>query len=101
MFLICRRWGGFRRRRGGYLAGGFGGNRFGNRNRRTPAWRKGGKWRRGRGRGRGLGRGRGRRDPAPPSREQLDQELETYMEGTKTVLDKQLDDYMMEFKSTD
>ena len=48
-----------------------------------------------------MGRGRGRREPAPPSREQLDQELETYMEGTKTVLDKQLDDYMMEFKPTD
>ena len=48
-----------------------------------------------------MGRGRGRREAAPPSREQLDQELESYMEGTRNVLDKQLDDYMMEFKPTD
>ena len=77
--------------------------------------RWGGKWlgRRGWGANRGRrGRGgrRGGRRPPPPSREQLDQEIEVifelrplatflyictkvYMSGTKSVLDKQLDDY--------
>ena len=42
---------------------------------------------------RGGGGRRGARRPPPPSREQLDKEIEVYMSGTKSVLDKQLDDY--------
>ena len=68
------RWGGFRNR-----------NRWG-------VFRRGGRG----GRFRRGGRGGGRRQPPPPSREQLDNELDSYMAGTKSVLDKQLDDYMME-----
>lgn len=47
---------------------------------------------RGRGRG-GRGRGRGARQ-APPSREELDQQLDQYMASTKSTLDKELDSYM-------
>lgn len=57
---------------------------------------------RGRGRGRGsisIGRGRGRggfrgtgRGRPPPSKEQLDREIEEYMSSRKDVLDKDLDD---------
>lgn len=46
----------------------------------------------GRGRG-GRGRGRGGR-PAPPSREELDQQLDQYMASTKSTLDRELDSYM-------
>ena len=60
----------------------------------------GGRWlgRRQHGAGRrgGVRRGVANRRPPPPSREQLDQELDSYMSGTRSVLDKQLDDYRME-----
>ena len=60
----------------------------------------GGRWlgRRQQGAGRrgGVRRGVANRRPPPPSREQLDQELDSYMSGTRSVLDKQLDDYRME-----
>ena len=56
-------------------------------NRRGQGWRgrAGGRWRRG-----------GRNQGPPPSKEQLDKELDSYMSGTKAFLDRQLDDYMME-----
>ena len=76
--------------RGGFGRAGWA--RYRNRNRWTPGWRRGGRWRGGRGRG---------REELQPSREQLDRELDTYMAGTKNILDKQLDDYMMEVKSAD
>ena len=92
--------------RGGFGRAGWA--RYRNRNRWTPGWRRGGRWRGGRGRGRGQGSGRGQgrgrgrgREELQPSREQLDRELDTYMAGTKNILDKQLDDYMMEVKSAD
>ena len=65
-----------------------------------------------RGRRGGGGRRGGARRPPPPSREQLDKEIEVgsilvyilsisilqvYMSGTKSVLDKQLDDYRFPF----
>ena len=94
---------------------------MGGRGRRGGKWlgRRGG-WGVNRGRRGGGGRGGGRRGarrPPPPSREQLDKEIEVvspcyvctvkcrlinslqyqvYMSGTKSVLDKQLDDYRME-----
>ena len=86
LFYCFRRWTGLRRR-GGYLNRGYG--RWGIRNR--PRW-----GRFGRGRGGRFRRGGGRRQAAPPSRAQLDLELDSYMAGTKSVLDKELDDYMME-----
>ena len=67
-----------------------------------------------RGRRGGGGRRGGARRPPPPSREQLDKEIEVgsilvyilsicilqvYMSGTKSVLDKQLDDYRFPFLS--
>ena len=67
-----------------------------------------------RGRRGGGGRRGGARRPPPPSREQLDKEIEVgstfvnilsisipqvYMSGTKSVLDKQLDDYRFLFLS--
>lgn len=88
MFCLVRRWTGFRRRRGGFLNRGvprWGG--FRNRNRWGQGRRgRGGRWR----------RGGQRRQPPPPSREQLDKEIDSYMSETKGFLDKQLDDYMME-----
>jgi len=72
---------GGRRRNFAYGRGGgrrrFGGNRFGG----------------GRGRFRG-GRGRGRGNPPPPTREQLDSELDGYMAGARNLLDQELDTYM-------
>ena len=32
----------------------------------------------------------------PPSKEELDKEIDSYMAGTRSVLDKDLDIYMME-----
>ena len=88
MSCLVRRWTGFRRRRGGFLNRGvprWGG--FRNRNRWGQGRRgRGGRWR----------RGGQRRQPPPPSREQLDKEIDSYMSETKGFLDKQLDDYMME-----
>lgn len=56
---------------------------------------RGGQGVRGQGRGRGRGQGRGRgRGAAPPSREELDKQLDLYMAGTKSTLDKELDSYM-------
>ena len=67
-----------------------------------------------RGRRGGGGRRGAARRPPPPSREQLDKEIEVgstfvyilsisnpqvYMSGTKSVLDKQLDDYRFPFLS--
>lgn len=46
-------------------------------------------------RGRGLGRGRGR-GGRPPTREELDSQLDQYMAGSKGVLDRELDTYMKE-----
>ena len=46
---------------------------------------RGGRWRRG-----------GRSQGPPPSKEQLDKEIDSYMSETKGFLDKQLDQYMSE-----
>jgi len=86
--VVRRRWNNYGRR-GGYFNRGirrWQGFKMRN-NRRGQGWRGrgGGRWRRG-------GRGQG----PPPSREQLDKELDSYMCGTKAFLDKQLDEYMME-----
>ncbi|XP_034235111.1 chromatin target of PRMT1 protein-like [Thrips palmi] len=71
--------------------GGRGNYRQGNQSTRGVQGMRG----QGRGRGRGQGRGRGRgRGAAPPSREELDKQLDLYMAGTKSTLDKELDSYM-------
>ena len=44
---------------------------------------------------RGRGKGVQRRQP-PPSKEELDKEIDSYMAGARSVLDKDLDTYMME-----
>jgi len=86
--VVRRRWNNFGRR-GGYFNRGirrWQGFKMRN-NRRGQGWRGrgGGRWRRG-----------GRNQGPPPSKEQLDKELDSYMSGTKAFLDRQLDDYMME-----
>jgi len=100
---------GYRERRGGYRG----------RNRSMNRWpssqslasdgmgrtrqRSGGGWwnRGGRGRrGRGVGGGRGGRYQKPKiSKEELDAQLDSYMANTKTVLDKDLDDYITSHKA--
>ncbi|XP_037077570.1 chromatin target of PRMT1 protein-like [Pollicipes pollicipes] len=59
----------------------------------TPAWRGRG---RGRGGARGRGRGRGRGAVHKMTREELDQQLDSYMASTKGHLDAELDAYMKE-----
>lgn len=81
-------------KRGG---GRGGGNRRGLRRSRSLQnlsrgyRRRGGRGGRGRGRG---GRG-GQQKTKPPTKEELDQQLDNYMSNTKSALDKQLDTYMM------
>merc|ERR1712110_314109 len=53
------------------------------------------------GMGRGGRRGRGRRawrtsDGKPPTKEELDQQIDSYMASTKSAMDKELDSYMQE-----
>jgi len=50
---------------------------------------------------RGGRRGRGRRawrtsDGKPPTKEELDQQIDSYMASTKSAMDKELDNYMQE-----
>ena len=91
-------WRGARARR---LRGRFRGinrfNRQGSQNGNVGR-RRGGPWRRGFG-GRGGGRGgrrRGGRKQQQPkvTKEELDQQLDSYMANTKSVLDRDLDEYM-------
>lgn len=70
----------------GALTGGRGGQTTRGRGRPANQQGKAGT-RGGRGRGRGLNK-------KPPTREQLDTELDTYMSKTKSVLNSQLDEYM-------
>ncbi len=58
-------------------------------------WRGGGGFRRGRGGRRG---GRNDRGP-PPTREDLDKELDDYMKDSRGALDKDIDQYMSEKQS--
>merc|ERR1711962_593533 len=99
-----RFYNGYRERRGGYRGRNRSMNRWpssqslasdgmGNRTRRRSGggwWNRGGRNRRGRG---GGGRG-GRYQKPKISKEELDAQLDSYMANTKTVLDKDLDDYM-------
>lgn len=97
------RWGGYNRRGRSSWGGGYWGRRQQSENNgfdRGGRWRFGGgggggrynRWGR-RGRGGGWRGGNQRRQP-PPSREELDKELDAYMAGTRGVLDKEMDDYM-------
>ena len=61
--------------------------------RRQGTWRRGGGGRGGRGGRRQRGRG-GRQPQTKVTKEELDQQLDSYMANTKTVLDRDLDDYM-------
>ncbi|KAK3919502.1 Chromatin target of PRMT1 protein [Frankliniella fusca] len=91
-----QRRGQFIQQQRGQQRGGRGTFRRGNQAVRGQGVRGGaaGPVARGRGRGRGgRGRGRGGRQ-APPSREELDKQLDQYMASTKSTLDKELDSYM-------
>ena len=85
----------WRAARGGRRAGpGRGGGRWFGLGRQ--GWGQGFARRRaGRGRRKGR-RGGGRKNPPPPTREELDKELDCYMAETKGVLDKEMDAYMEE-----
>jgi len=50
-------------------------------------------WRTANRRGRGAGQRGAIKRPPPPTKEQLDKEIDSYMAGTRSVLDQQLDDY--------
>lgn len=58
---------------------------------RRMGWNRGG--RRGRGRGRGGWRSS---DGKPPTKEDLDQQIDSYMASSKNAMDKELDSYMNE-----
>jgi len=58
---------------------------------RRMGWTRGGK--RGRGRGRGEWRSS---DGKPPTKDELDQQIDSYMASSKSAMDKELDSYMTE-----
>ena len=58
---------------------------------RRMGWTRGG--RRGRGRGRGGWRST---EGKPPTKEELDQQIDSYMASSKSAMDKELDSYMQE-----
>ena len=62
--------------------------------RRQGTWRRGGAGGRGGRGGRRQRGGRGRQQQTKVTKEELDQQLDSYMANTKTVLDRDLDDYM-------
>jgi len=80
-----------RRRSGNWWGrGGGASNGYGRDYQRSGNWwGRGGRGRRGRGGGRG-----GRYQKPKISKEELDAQLDSYMANTKTVLDKDLNDYM-------
>ena len=62
--------------------------------RRLAVARRGARW--GVGARRGRRGGQAGRRPPPPSKEELDKEIDSYMSGTRAFLDKELEDYRRE-----